>query len=188
MWKRLEKGLVKRLDNIRYHYNDIGHDDRTNRTPDRAGETATDSTGSDASWEPERAVQRLRQARLPLQRPQESPEARALSPAQLYLARPRRHSFRAGRAAGGDAAETRQLQTLPGSERGVGGSDVGTGTSGAGAVQVDGDRSPQLAEGSWHSAADRVAVAWGGRRKGPIAERVEHQLQQLVSQRYGAKP
>jgi len=42
----------------------------------------------------------------------ESPEARALLPAQLYLAWPGRHSFRTGRAAGGDAAETRQLQTF----------------------------------------------------------------------------
>jgi hypothetical protein len=33
-----------------------------NRTTDRASETATGSTGSDASWGPERAGQRLRQA------------------------------------------------------------------------------------------------------------------------------
>src|SRR4029077_12354063 len=107
MWKKVGKSLWKRLDNIRYHCNDIGHDAGTNRTPDRAGETATDSTGGDASWEPERAVQRLRQARLPLQRSQESPEARALLPAQLYLARPGRHSFRAGRAAGAGWGGTR---------------------------------------------------------------------------------
>src|SRR5580658_3031633 len=169
MWKKVGKSLAKRLDNIRYHYDDIGHDGSTNRTPDRAGETAADSTESDASREPERAIQRLRQARLPLQRCQESPETRALLPAQLYLAWPGRHSFRAGRAAGGDAAETRQLQTFPGTERGVGGSSVGTGTSGAGAVAVDGGRCPQLAGRSWPSATDRVAVAWGGRRKGPVA-------------------
>ena len=63
--KKLEKVRRKGL-TIRYHYDDIGHDGSTNRTPDRAGETATDSTESDASREPERAIQCLRQARSPL--------------------------------------------------------------------------------------------------------------------------
>src|ERR1700733_3331705 len=96
MWKKVGKSLAKRLGNIRYHYDDIGNDGSTNRTADRVGETASPSSERDASREPERAIQRLRQARLPLQRCQESPEARALQPAQLYPAWPGRHSFRCG--------------------------------------------------------------------------------------------
>lgn len=62
---------------------------------DREPEAATRRTRAHASGQPKRAVQRLREAGLPLQRRKEAAKARTLLPAQFHLARQGPNSFRA---------------------------------------------------------------------------------------------
>ena len=67
-----------------------------------------------ASGQFERAVQRLRETGLSLQRREEPAEARALLPTQFHLARQGPNSVRECGALGEGAAEDRQLQTSSG--------------------------------------------------------------------------
>src|SRR5260370_15592219 len=97
----------KGLDNIRYHYNDIGYEERPNRRRDREPEAATRRARAHASGQPERAVQRMRQGWLPLQRREEPTKARPLLSTQFYLAGQGPHSLRALRPLGRSAAESR---------------------------------------------------------------------------------
>jgi len=105
MWKKVGKSLAKRLGNIRYHYDDIGNDGSTNRTADRVGETATASTESDASREPEqynvcgKPGCHCKDAK----NPQKHGPYNQLSFTRRGQGGTR---FVAGRATGGDAAET----------------------------------------------------------------------------------